>query len=74
MFDPEKVERYFRSEEQDEKMVADSVFGNYVKGYDYNKLLEIHLHHVGMIADLFKRCGEPLPEDAIAKLKNGTWR
>jgi hypothetical protein len=72
MFDPEKVERFdvdgdpisgFRS-------LSDSHF---VLSADYDQLLDIHLRHIGMIAGLFERCGEPLSEEKIAALKNGMW-
>lgn len=75
MFDPEKVERVTANA----NFTDDDGHRRYwdydvIRAEDYDQLLEIHLRHVGMIAELFSKCGEPLSEDKIASLKNGTWR
>lgn len=69
MFDPERVGRWREQQE----MLPDSG-EEVVSASDYDQLLEIHLRHVAMISGLFERCGEPLSEEKIAGLKNGTWR
>jgi hypothetical protein len=71
MFDPENVERFEPEQYNDYGHLGGSVL---VLACDYDQLLEIHLRHVDMIASLFSRCGEPLSEEKIASLKNGTWR
>jgi len=74
MFDPEKVERYNPEIKTGYGMCQTGSKCRYVRASDYDQLLEIHLRHVGMIAELFSKCGEPLSAEKIASLKNGTWR
>lgn len=80
MFNPEKVEQFISRGDDGvnyynfrELRYTDEGGVTWVKASDYDQLLEIHLRHVDMIAGLFTRCGEPLSEDKIASLKNGTW-
>lgn len=74
MFDPDKAERYFCYSSQSEFYADQDPTGDWVKASDYDKLLEIHHHHVKQIADMFKKCGEPLSEEKLTALKNGSWR
>jgi hypothetical protein len=76
MFDPEKVERVTTEACFPNDLGGEGKWWDYevVQASDYDQLLEIHLRHVGMIAEIFSKCGEPLSEEKIASLKNGTWR
>lgn len=75
MFEPENIRRLsITAEPPPEGVEFNEEDGEFVAAPDYDKLLEIHLRHVAMIAGLFERCGEPLSEEKIAALKNGTWR
>lgn len=80
-FDPENVERYYLNSDgsvyEHSPKASKEAMGSlisYIQAEDYDQLLEIHLRHVDMIAGLFIRCGEPLSEEKLAGLKNGTWR
>lgn len=73
MFDPEKVQRWEDAWQMDGGGMVKDDEGTYVEFSDYERLLEIHMRHVVMIAELFKKCGAPLSEEKITSLKNGTW-
>lgn len=75
MFDPENITRFdMKNEAGFDARVVIKEDGMCVHSADYDQLLDIHLRHVRMIAGLFSKCGEPLSEEKIASLKNGTWR
>jgi hypothetical protein len=74
MFDPERVERFIvDTDGKVEPANASDRSAQYVLASDYDLLLGIHLRHVTMIAGLFEHCKEPLSEEKMASLKNGTW-